>query len=76
MVRIVAAAFAASFLKMVAMLLYSAWAIKIGLLDSNMNPLFAIAMVGLSIIGLWIIVGRAAERMVVLTNRDRAGRTQ
>jgi len=68
MVRMVVGEFAASFVKLFAMATYSAWAIKIGLIDSNMNTLFAIPLVGLSIFGLWTIVGWASQRIVQPTN--------
>jgi hypothetical protein len=42
----------------VAVLIYAIWAVKIGLIDSDIRPLFAILMIGLSIYGLWIATQR------------------
>jgi hypothetical protein len=53
--------------KSFAIVAYSAFALKIGFIDSNVHPLFALFMVLLSIYGLWRIVGALAahaERLI------------
>ena len=52
------------FLKFIMMPLYSAWAVKLGVIDAATNPLFAVTMVLLSIYGLWVIVRKASEYLV------------
>lgn len=42
------------------MSVYSAWSIKLGLMDTDINPLFALLMVLLSIYGLWVIIKTAS----------------
>ena len=48
--------------KTVTMLFYSTWALKLGVIDSDVNPAFSFPAVLLSIYGLWVIVGRLAEQ--------------
>ncbi len=55
---------ATSFLKVFVLCLYSAWAIKLGFIDTDTNPLFALAMVLLSIYGLWVAVRKASKYLV------------
>ncbi len=64
--RIFLAEGAAAFLKYFVMFLYSAWALKLGLIDTSMNPLFALLMVPLSIYGLWVIVRKATAHVARL----------
>jgi hypothetical protein len=52
------------FLRMFAMIVYSAWAIKLGVIDTDTHPIFALAMVLLSIYGLWVLVRRASEHLI------------
>ena len=44
------------------MLFYSTWALKLGVIDSDVNPAFSFPAVLLSIYGLWVIVGRFSEQ--------------
>ena len=64
LLRIVVSQGATSFLKVFVMSVYSAWAIKLGFIDTGMNPLFALAIVLLSIYGLWAVVRRASDYLV------------
>lgn len=66
--RLVSGYFAASFLRMFAMCVYSIWAIKLGM-ASNLDPLFALAMVGLSIYGLWVLVSHVSRRIEQLADK-------
>jgi hypothetical protein len=70
MIRVVLAASATSFFKMFAMCVYSAWAFKLAVIDSQMNPLISIPMVALSIYGLWVIVARIANRIEAMAPGD------
>lgn len=63
-------AFVSAGLKMFIMATYSAWAVKLGLLDSDLHPLFALLMVPLSIYGLWVIVRALAGRVERLIEGD------
>ena len=49
-------------LKTATMLFYSTWALKLGVIDSDVNPAFSFPAVLLSIYGLWVIVGRFSEQ--------------
>lgn len=62
--RIIVAEGAATFLKIVVMAFYSAWAVKLGFVESDINPLFAAVIVLLSIYGLWVVVRQASEFLV------------
>ena len=66
---------ATSFLKVLVMGVYSAWAVKLGIIDTDTNPLFALAMVLLSIYGLWVVVRRASKYLVGIIegSRERDG---
>ena len=64
MVRVIATEAAASFLKFIAIPLYAVWSVKLGIIDANTNPLFAIAMVVFSIYGLWVIAKRISDYLV------------
>ncbi len=64
MLRIAIAAGASTGLKMFVMCVYSAWAVKLGIIDADTNLLFALTMVLLSIYGLWVVVARASEYLV------------
>ena len=62
---------AASFLKIFVMGLYSAWAFKLGLIDTETNALFALTMVLLSIYGLWVIVSKTSAHIARLGEEKR-----
>jgi hypothetical protein len=47
---------------------YCAWAVKLGLIDSNIHPLFAMLMIGLSAYGLWIITDRVTRRVTSIVS--------
>jgi len=61
LLRIFLAEGAATFLKVFLVGLYAAWAFKLAVIDTELNPLFALTMVLLSIYGLWIVVRKASE---------------
>ena len=46
------------------MIVYSLWAFKLAVLDTDINPLFALTMVLLSIFGLWVIVRKSSHYLV------------
>ena len=64
LLRILLGEGAVSFLKVFVMAGYSAWAFKLGVIDADTNPLFALIMVLLSIYGLWVIIRNASARVL------------
>jgi len=62
--RIAVSEGATSYVKIFVMGVYLTLAIKLGIIDTDTNPLFALAMVLLSIYVLWIVVRRASKYLV------------
>ena len=75
MFRLLAAEAVTSFLKMLLVCLYGAWAAKTVVIDSDINPLFAISLAVLSTYGLWIIVKRISDYVVGQAEQRHVGRT-
>jgi len=61
---------AATFLKVFVVGLYAVWAVKLGFIDTEMNQLFAVTMVLLSIYGLWVVVRKASEYLIRTIERN------
>jgi hypothetical protein len=49
---------------------YCVWAVKLALIDSNIHPLFAMLMIGLSAYGLWIITNRITRRVTSIVSGE------
>ena len=49
---------------------YCAWAVKLGLIDSDIHPLFALLMIALSAYGLWIITERVTRRVTSIVSGE------
>ncbi len=41
-----------------------AWAVRLVLLNSDVNPLFALAAISLSVYGLWVLVGGRSDALI------------
>lgn len=72
LMRINAAEAVATCLKVLVLAAYSAWAFKLGVIDTDTPPLFAVTMVLLSIYGLWAIIRKTSEHLVRIVEGNSA----
>jgi hypothetical protein len=49
---------------------YAAWATKLILIDSEVNPLLAAAAVSLSVYGLWVLVRKSTDYFIAKMSHD------
>ena len=51
-------------------LFYAIWAVKLGLIDSNIHPVFAIVMIALSTYGLWVASDRVTRHVTRIVSGE------